>query len=288
MLRKVVNRVLDGRQKRALKAKINKAKQRVVNALFSYDGEQLKASLSQAGIVETDTVLVHVNFEPNSGFQGTPLDLVDAMADLVGEKGNLMMVSIPFQGSAYEYLEKGKVFNVGKTMSMMGLVTEMFRRRSGTRRSLHPTHPVLAFGKDAEWLVAGHEDCVYPCGEGSPFDKFRSLGGKILFFDVGFGAITFFHCVEDLLKDRLPFEVYDERVFSVKAIDADGGERVIETYVFSPALKRDAGRLEGEMLRRGKIKKARVGNSRYLLVTAEDVVDCFAAMVESGDFPYEV
>ncbi|HKJ03390.1 MAG TPA: AAC(3) family N-acetyltransferase [Longimicrobiales bacterium] len=288
MLRQVVNRVLDGRQKRALKAKINKVKQRVVNTLFRYDAERLKKSLSELGIRETDTVLVHANFEPDSGFQGTPLDLVDALAELVGNKGNLLMVSIPFRGSAYEYLEKDKVFNARKTMSMMGLVTEMFRRRPGTLRSLHPTHPVLAFGKDAEWLVAGHEDCLYACGAGSPFDKFRSLHGKILFFDVGFGAITFFHHVEDLLKDRVPFEIYHERRFSVKAIDADGQERVIESYVFNPALTRDAGKLETEMLRQGKIRKARIGNSRCLLVTADDVVACHTAMVEAGDFPYAV
>lgn len=288
MLRNALNRVLDGRRKRALKAKLNKAKLGVINRLFRYDAEALRASLRKAGIVETDTLLVHANFEPTSGFQGTPLDLVNALVDLVGEKGNLLMVSIPFRGSAYDYLEQDKVFNVKKTMSMMGLVTEMFRRRPGTLRSVHPTHAVLAVGKDAEELVAGHEDCLQPCGRGTPYDKFRKLHGKILFFDVGFGAITFFHHVEDLLQDRVPFDIYDERRFTVRAVDADGNERTIETVTFNPSLKRAAEKLEAVMAREGKIRKGRVGNSRWLLVSADDVVASHTAMVEAGDYPYNL
>lgn len=288
MLRAMIDKVLDGRRKRALKAKMNKLKAGVINRIFRYDAAKLKASLARAGVTESDTLLVHANFEPMSGFQGTPLDLVNALAETVGERGNLLMVSIPFRGSAYDYLEEGKVFNVRKTMSMMGLVTEMFRRRPGTLRSLHPTHPVLAFGKDAERLVADHERCLYPCGDGSPFDKFRRMHGKILFYDVGFGAITFFHHVEDLLKNDVPFDIYEERKFSVRALDADGGERTIETFVFARALKRDAARLEAEMVRRGKLRRGRVGNSRYILVDADDVVAVHTDMVKAGDYPYDL
>lgn len=288
MLRSVLDRVLDGQRKRALKAKLNKAKLAVINRLYAYDAEAMKASLRAAGIVETDTLLVHANFEPTSGFRGSPADLVEALVGLVGEKGNLLMVSIPFRGSAYEYLEQGKVFNAKKTMSMMGLVTEMFRRREGTLRSVHPTHPVLAYGRDAERLVEGHERSRYPCGPGTPFDKFREMHGKILFYDVGFGAITFFHHVEELLADRVPFDIYADRLFTVKALDLAGREHTIETHVFNPELKRAADKLEATMTRDGRIRAGRVGNSRYLLVTADDVVASHTAMVEAGDHPYHL
>ena len=228
LLRSTISRCLNDRQKRAVKVTINEARKRLVSALLGYDGAKLKVRLRSMGISESDTLLVHSNFKPDSGFQGTLLDLVNALAELVGEKGNLLMVSIPFRGAAYDYLSLNKPFNIKKTISMMGMVTEIFRRREGTLRSLHPTHPVLAYGKDAQWIVADHERCLYPCGPGSPFDKFRHLKGKILFFDVGFGAITFFHYVEDLLKDRLPFSVYDNRLFSVTAIDSTGEKRVIQ------------------------------------------------------------
>jgi aminoglycoside 3-N-acetyltransferase len=288
MLRSTISRFVSDRQKRAVKSKINEAKKRLVSALLGYDGAKLKARLKSAGIFEGDTLLVHSNFKPDSGFAGTPLDLANALAESVGEKGNLLMVSLPFRGAAYDYLALGKTFNLKKTLSMMGLVTEMFRRREGTLRSLHPTHPVLACGKDAEWLVADHERCLYPCGTGSPFEKFHRLKGKILFFDVSFGSITFFHYVEDILKERLPFPVYSDRLFSVPAIDANGENRLVQTYAFNKDVRRMAEKLEVEMARQGKIREGRVGNSRFCLVTAEDVVACFAAMVEAGNLPYEL
>jgi aminoglycoside 3-N-acetyltransferase len=288
LLRSTIANCLNERQKRAFKVTLNEAKKRLVNALLGYDEAKFKARLRGMGVAESDTLLVHSNFKPDSGFKGTPLDLVNALAELVGEKGNLLMVSIPFRGAAYDYLVLNKPFHVNKTISMMGLITEMFRRRGGTLRSLHPTHPVLAFGKDAQWLVADHDRCLYPCGPGSPFDKFRQLKGKILFFDVPFGAITFFHYVEDLLKDRLPFPVYDDRLFSVNAVDSKGEKRIIQSYTFNKDIPRSAEKLEAEMLRQGKILRGRIGNSQFLLVTAEDVVTCQTAMVEAGNYPYDL
>jgi len=287
-LRSTLSRWVGDRQRRAVKSKVSEAKKRLVSALLGYDAAALKSRLRAIGISESDTLLVHSNFKPDSGFQGTPLDLVNALADLVGQKGNLLMVSIPFRGAAYDYLAQGKTFHVRKTLSMMGLVTEMFRRKEGTQRSLHPTHPVLAYGKNAEWLVADHERGLYPCGPGSPFEKFYRLKGKILFYDVSFASITFFHYVEDLLKERLPFPVYSERLFTVTAVDVNGESRVIQTYAFNKDVPRLAEKLEAKMARQGKIRRGRVGNSRFCLVTSEDVVACFSEMVDTGDLPYEL
>jgi aminoglycoside 3-N-acetyltransferase len=287
-LRKTLSLWIDDRRKRAIKSTLAQAKLRAVRALRSYNGRQLQDRLRAIGIAETDTLLVHSNFKPDSGFTGTPADLASAFVEAVGQKGNLLMVSIPFRGSAYDHLALGKVFDARKTLSMMGLVTEMFRRRTGTLRSLHPTHPVLACGRDAEWLVADHDTCLFPCGPGSPFEKFRKLNGKILFFDVGFGAITFFHYVEDLLKAQLPFQVYADRLFDVKVVDAQAEKRTVATYAFNKDIPRDPDRLEAEMSRQGKIRKGRIGNSRFLLVDAEDVLSCMSAMVAAGNYPYHL
>jgi aminoglycoside 3-N-acetyltransferase len=284
-LRTAIGRFLGERRKRALKSRVNQTKQRLVRTFLSYDAPRLQAELRRLGISATDTLLVHSNFEPMSGFIGAPSDLANAFVETVGE-GNLLMVSIPFRGSAYDYLAQDKVFDVRKTLSMMGLVTEMFRRRPGTLRSLHPTHPVLAYGRDAATIVAGHEACLYPCGPGSPFEKFRALKGKILFFDVGFGSITFFHHVEHLLQDQLPFPVYADRRFTAQVVDAQGGKRFVTTFAFNKDVSRDAKKVESEMVRRGLIRTGRVGNSKMLLVTAEDVVTCMSAMVAADNSPY--
>lgn len=286
MLRKILSGTLDDKRKLALKSRYNTMRGFFIKSFMSYDGDGLVRRLRKMGIKETDTLLVHSNTNPDSGFKGAPVDAVNALVKAVGEKGNLLMVSIPFRGTSYDYLSKGKPFHKDKTISMMGLITEIFRRKEGVRRSLHPTHPVLAFGKDSAWITEGHERCKTPCGEGTPFEKFRKLGGKILFFDVGFGAITFFHYVEDVTRDMLPFPVYHKDPFFIKAFDENKTGHTVETYAFNKDVKREAGKLESEMKKRGLIKYGRIGNSSLLLVDAEDVVRSQTDMIKAGNLPY--
>ena len=159
----------------------------------------------------------------------------------------------------------------------------MFRRRPGTLRSLHPTHPVLAAGVDAPSIIAGHEDCLYPCGLGTPFDQFRQRNGRILFFDVSSGANTFFHHVEDLIKDELDFPLYDERLFTVPVVDSEGSERTVSTYAFARGVVRHTDRLEEELARRGRVVRGRIGNSVMLLFESGDVVQGVQDMIRAGD-----
>src|SRR5919198_4840519 len=106
MLKNTVASFLTERQKRAIKSRFNQARQRFIRAFRSYDAAKLKAALRSAGIGDRDTLMVHSNFEPDSGFVGSPQDLVNALADVVAQ-GNLVMVSIPFRGAAYDYLALG-------------------------------------------------------------------------------------------------------------------------------------------------------------------------------------
>jgi aminoglycoside N3'-acetyltransferase len=288
MIRSTLSKHLSDKTKLSIKAKYGKIKTHLVQHLRSYTADDLKSKLRQIGIAETDTLLVHANFEQDSGFKGSPQDVVNALIQTVGLKGNLLMVSIPYRGTAYDYLKKNKPFRIRKTMSMMGLVTELFRRTEGVMRSLHPTHPVLVYGKDSSWLVEGHEKCMFPCGAGSPFDKFRQLKGKILFFDVDFTAITFFHYIEDHIKHKLPFNIYHNEIFSVTAYDYENREHIIKTHVFNPQVIRNAAKLKQEMVTNNMIKKARVGNSQLLLVEPEEVVSCMTSMVEAENYPYDI
>lgn len=286
MLSKIITGSLNEKQKLALKSRVNGIKGFFIKYLLSYDAEDLTRKLRDMGIKETDTLLVHSNTNPESGFKGAPLDLVSALVDFVGKDGNLLMVSIPFRGSVYDYLSKGKPFHKDKTLSMMGLITEIFRRKAGVKRSLSPTHPVLAAGKDSDWIVEGHERCKYPCGAGSPFEKFRNLNGKILLYDVGFGAITFFHHVEEITKDLLPFSVYHEQPFYTKAYDEKRNEYSVTTYAFNKDIRGDARRLEPEMNKKRLVKYGRIGNTSLILIEAADVVRCQTEMIRTGNLPY--
>ena len=265
-------------------------KKRFVDAFLSYDSGELERALDKLGLRQGDTVLVHSSFNPYSGFQGSPENLIDVFLKTVGPEGNLLMVSLPYSTSSISYLQKLKLFDVRKTPSRMGMISELFRRRPGVLRSLHPTHPMLAYGPKAEWIVAGHEDCLYPCGPGTPFEKLAQLNGKILFFYVGFTYLTFFHYLEHLVHQKLPFPLYTDKPFDVPVIDGNGKERTVKTYVFTPDAirRRRPDPLQRDFWRRGVIKKGRVGATKLLLVDANKAIASALDMVRRGVFFYRL
>lgn len=256
----------------------------VSRRILCYDNRALGQSLRRLGLTAGDTVMVHSSFDRFNGFSGTPQDVINTLIEVVGDQGNLLMVSLPFTASSMEYLGTDPLFEVRRTPSKMGLISEVFRRRKDVLRSIHPTHPVLAWGKDAPWIVEGHQDCPYPCGAGSPYDKFRRLKGKVLFFDVPFRTFTFIHYLEDLIKDRLPFPLYVEKPIDARAVDYDGNELVVPVYAFSETTVRNRRPdiLERNLRRRRFLKNQRVGNTKMMLLPAEDAVTCVQEMLERG------
>lgn len=266
------------------------ARRVAVRAFRSYGAAELLRAVRGLGVAPGDAVMLHSAFESHHGFRGTIDGLIDAFVEAVGPTGHLLMVSLPYRSSSLAYLRSGRRFDVRRTPSMMGLVSEMFRRRAGVLRSAHPTHPTLAFGPYAERFVAAHPLCRYPCGPGTPFDELSRADGKVLFFNVAFDTFTFFHYLEHLVHEQLPFSLYTDAPLDVTVIDADGHSRTVTTYVFAEDAirRRRFERFEQAMRERGAIRSCRVGNSHLLAVDLKDAIECTLDMLRAGRLFYEV
>jgi aminoglycoside 3-N-acetyltransferase len=249
---------------------------------------ELRRALEHLGIRHGDTLMVHAGHSRLSGFKGSPSLVVDTLLDTVGSNGNLLMVSMAYTSSAYDYLKQRKPFDVRKTVSHMGIVSESFRRRAGVVRSLHPSNPVLAFGPRAGWIVEGHETCRHPCGPGSPFGKLAELRAKVLFLDATIYTQTFFHYLEDMVADQLDFPLFRDELVDATVIDYEGNARTVQTYTYSDETirRRRPDIMVAELDRLELIKRARVGNSRLILLSTEDVVRVVKDMASRGTFFY--
>lgn len=273
-----------------LKAKALEARRVFVRAFLSYDAERLKACLRATGVHPGDSVMLHSAFGVHFGFRGSIDELTEAFLDVIGPDGNLLMVSLPYRSSALQYLSTLKQFDVRNTPSMMGLVSEHFRRRADVRRSLHPTHPILVHGPRTDWFIGEHPTCLYPCGPQTPFDRLAAADGKAVFFNVPFAMFTFFHYLEHLVSPDLPFSLYTEKPFLVPVIDEMGQARTVTTFAYTTGAisRRRFHVLEDEMRRRGQIREGRVGASRILVVNVRDAVECVEDMRRSGRYFYEM
>ena len=257
---------------------------RVASRYFGYTPRQLEEQLRGMGIGAGDTVMMHSAFRVFNGFAGTPDQVMTSVLKVIGDAGNLLMVSMPYLGLTADYLRAGIPFDVQHTMSQMGVITETFRQHPGVVRSLNPAHPILAWGPAAGWLVADHEHTMYSCGKGSPFEKLVPLQAKALFYDVTLNTMTFFHYVEDRLQDTLPVPLYEETPVESVVIDARGNTRTAKTYVFSRASRQYRGRwnLPSALIRERAITTERIGNTKLSVLQLQQVVHCAEQMVKSG------
>lgn len=203
---------------------------------------RLERFLAGLGVREGRTLFVHVSFGALGYFRPGPGGLVALLLRLLGPEGTLAMSSFPFTGSMVAYACTDPVFDVRHTPSRLGVVTEAFRAWPGVRRSLHPTHPVCAWGRRAAELVAEHDRCSSPCGSGSPFDRLVELDGWVL--RLGTSVLTLGHWLQDRL--RLP-GIYLKETRKLRVFDEEGRMRWVETLVFRPGvpdifiLGRDSG-----------------------------------------------
>jgi aminoglycoside 3-N-acetyltransferase len=272
------------RVKQGIKPLYLRGQRLVARTLFAYSPPELAAAIRSLGIGTGDSVLVHSGFRQVSGFTATPGDVIETMLNVVGGDGHLLMMSIPYRGSSQRYAESDPLFDVVRTPSAVGLISEIFRRRADTYRSLSPLHPVVAHGPLAAWLVADHDKSAYSCGKGTPFERFLGVGGKFLFFDAPYGSLTFMHYVEHMFRDRLPVDLYDAAAVCIRVRDAAGRECSVRQFVFSEAARarRHFTPIEERLRADGLLREVRVGNTRLLSVAASDVVDCAARLIDQG------
>jgi aspartate racemase len=267
-----------------LKRQHFKAKSSFTKRFLSYQPLRLEEKLREIGLAEADTVYMHSAFNAFNGFSGGPQQIIDCILNVIGESGNLLMVSMAYNGSTEDYLKAVKTFDVIKTESFMGIITEIFRRKKDVVRSLNPAHPILAFGPDAKWIISDHDKTMYSCGKGSPFEKILELNAKAFFFDVPFRTTTFFHYLEDKFKYCSPVQLYDDKPLESTVIDSKGKEITVKTYVFSKAARenRNVYILERELKKRKLSNSDRIGNTKLIVANLTDVVSCAQKLVNSG------
>ena len=249
---------------------------------------ELTETLAMLGIRAGDVLLAHVAYRSFLGFLGGPSDVLVCLRDAVCPSGTLLMPSMPFIGSAVDYVQSGQVFDVRLTPSRMGVVTELFRGSPGTVRSLHPTHPVLANGPMAEELLCDHQLARTPCGEHSPFAKLPAAKGKIVLLGTGIDALTFYHYLEEVLEHAFFCSPFTEEMFAVPFLGSNGEALHVHTRLFDPGLsrRRDLGILERELKAAGVWREQMVGSLQVVVLEAQIISDTLRAMVERGVYCY--
>ena len=193
---------------------------------------EFAAALARVGLEPGLTVCVHSALSRLGYVVGGPEQIVDTLMEAVGDQGRILMPSYPSGSAMARYLDSGEVFDVRTSPSKTGAVTEVFRRRPGVRRSLHPTNPVAGWGKGVEALLKDHERSPTPYGPDTPFGRLAETADAfILMLD------THVHSYLHHLQERVDFpnlHLPEERTASF--IDDSGQQGSLQTKVMRPRI----------------------------------------------------
>jgi aminoglycoside 3-N-acetyltransferase len=209
----------------------------------------LSDDLAAIGLQTGDRVIVHSSFR--SLGVTDPEAIIQALVQAVGDEGTLLMPALSYKQ------QPPLVHDTRNTPSCVGFLPEYFRRRAGTKRSLHPTHSVCALGANVSSLLDEHILDSTPCGEHSPFHKLLQCGGKILMLGCGLRPNTTMHAIEEYVR---PPYLFGQPV--TYTITDQSGHTFTRQYTphgfkgYSQRYDRVAGILGRQHLRRGAVGKA--------------------------------
>ena len=185
----------------------------------------------QLGLSPGDTVYIHSSVDQlNLSFPF--YRILPLIQSVIGSQGTVLFPTYPNRSpvSSYEYLQQGHVFDIKRTPSFTGLLTEFARRQRNAIRSLHPTKSVCAIGPLAEVLTASHQESPFPYDTCSPYYKLIDYDGKIIGIGVHTTYLSFVYCVDDALKDKNPVRTYYPEPFAAKCINYSGAVEIVHTY----------------------------------------------------------
>lgn len=249
-----------------------------------YTKEMLLKQLAEMDIDPAGTLLVHSSMKAIGQVDGGADTVVDALMEYM--KDGLLV--LPTHTWA-QINENNNVFNVKTEPSCVGLLTNVFRMRPGVKRSLHPTHSVAAFGKDAEAFIQGEENSHSPCARGGCWEKLLLRRAQILFLGCPLTKNTFLHGVEEWNDIPNRLTANPEAFFT---IDYDG--KIHDTYqrrhhCEPPAteVSQYYGKMEPAFLKGGAIRFGAFGDAKCILGDAVKMAEITSAYLKKDEHLFD-
>ena len=239
--------------------------------------ENLVEGFRELGVNEGDTLLVHSSYKSLGEVEDGPQTVIRALeavlrlrADERGTplstEGTLIMPTFNFD------FNQGKAWDVRKTRSKMGALTEVVRMDPRAKRVFHPFYSFAILGKHAEMLGSLRYKSAYE--RNSIFGKLRDLDGKIMVIGLSYNdSMTFFHHIEQM--EGVDYRFLKQ--FTGEVTDANG-----ETYTDTfEMLVRDIDKgvmtmvdpMGALMEEAGIIKICKIGEADVKLMKANEVYE---------------
>jgi len=229
-------------------------------------------------------------------FLTTAKIMVDNLLDLLGPAGTLLMPTNPqYQADDINYSKAERAamvlsYDPQRTPCAVGMANELFWRKKGVLRSLHPYNPLAATGPLAEDLLRDNLNPREPLPHGvdSAYYRFCLHNGLV----VGLGvplwhAITVIHVPEEIRDAEWPIkDFFENRGYSI----IFNGEK--EIYVVRQR-RPEFGmfyccnrKVHRDLVREGILHENKIGGMIIDWARSREVFDYFMARNKNCSYPY--
>jgi aminoglycoside 3-N-acetyltransferase len=231
--------------------------------------------LRRFGVPRDAVLVVHSAIAPLSrqGFRAEAI--IDALLEYVAA-GNLFMPTMTWRTVTPD----NPVWDELATPSETGVLTEVFRTRYATGRSIHPTHSVAGWGPAARTLLARHHVGNTPVPGNSPYGLMRDYDAYVLMVGVGLETCTAIHLPEETIAP----DIYVRPAESAELYqcrDRSGAVHAVWTRRHW-RLNRDFPQFAQPLSAKGLLESGEIQGCPYTIVALRDLLrEIFAALIDN-------
>lgn len=229
--------------------------------------EELKAQIRAMGIEKDDTVLIHTSMRAVGPVEKGAEGVIEAFCQVLSEG----LFLVPTHTWAVVN-RNNPVYDVKTTVPNIGVLPQCAAFREDGFRSLHPTHSIWGYGKDAQAFLSGEEQSGTPAPVGGAWSRLAVRKAKILLIGIGNERNTFIHAVDEVAD--IPNRIHPEP-FDVTIFDHQGREHHTlfagHYCTEHPHISEQFINFDRAFTELGVWKEGRLGNAKVMVV---DSVKC--------------
>ncbi|MCW4034054.1 MAG: AAC(3) family N-acetyltransferase, partial [Candidatus Bathyarchaeota archaeon] len=236
---------------------------------FVVEKDQIIKDLRTLGLSDGDHVAVTLSFKSIGYVKGGPKTLIDALLEVVGPNGTVMMNTFTYHFPPATVPED-YVFDSNSTRTYAGLVPETLRTLNEVTRSTHPICSVATIGKMAHYLTDEHNERSEPF---LPYSNLAKIDGKYLCIGIGDRLVGIRHEAQQRagLTKVFPF-------FQAVRYKTNQGTTKLFVKRF-PGCIRNLPKMVPRLKTMGVLKSGKVGIADAYLASAETLIESMTEML---------
>ncbi|HIE51090.1 MAG TPA: AAC(3) family N-acetyltransferase [Armatimonadetes bacterium] len=240
--------------------------------------EDIVRVLRDLGVRRGMGLMVHSSLSAFGWVEGGAETVIAALMEAVGPEGTLLLPSFN-HGAAFRPDGPG-YYDPRQTPTTNGRIPDTFWRLSGVYRSLNPTHPFAAWGKNALRYLENHH-LTLTLGEDSPLGLLAREGGYQLNLGTTHHTSTAKHVAE--IMRRVPCLGLRTEEYPVRLPDGRRVKHRTWSWRERACPLTDSGEfIDREMERRGWQRKGKIGQATVTFFRLWDFLEVVWFLLENG------